>query len=631
MMKIARAAASFLLIALSAVAASQAAGPITITVDATDAPRNLFHAKLVIPASPGPLSLLYPEWIPGEHQPNGPINDLAGLKFTANGQTLAWRRDDVSMFTFHIEVPQGASSVEVSLDFLGPASEQGFSSSASATARLLVISWNQLLLYPAGINPHDLTYVPRLALPQGWKYASALEKTGQNGNTVEFRPVPLNSLIDSPVISGAHFKVVALAPEITPPHRIDMAADSEAALNMSASQLAGYNQMVRETQALFGTRHYRHHDFLFSFSDHIAHFGLEHHESSDNRVRERALIDGYFPASGAGLLTHEFVHSWNGKFRRPLGLVTSDYQQPMKDELLWVYEGLTTYLGEVLAARSGLYTVDEFRQHLAISAAEMENNTGRQWRPLIDTAIASPILLQREQRWMAWRRSSDYYEESELIWLEADVLIRQQTQGRRSLDDFCHSFFGGPNNGPELKPYTFDDVVNSLNQVAAYDWRKFFMDRIYTIHPHAPLDGIENAGWKLVYDETPGYIMQGDEQVRRRLDLRYSVGFRVRTDTAVIEDVTPGFPAFAAGLGPGMRVVSVNGREFSSAAIDAAITAAKSSSEPIVITAQNGEFIDTYRIDYHDGEKYPSLRRDDSKRDVLSDIIKPHAGTSAER
>jgi len=535
------------------------------------------------------------------------------------------------MYTFYLNVPQGASSLEVSLDFLGPASEQGFTSSANETARLLVISWNQVLLYPAGINPHDLMYAPRLTLPQGWKYGSALETTSQAGNTIEFQPVALTTLIDSPVISGAHFKVVDLATDIKPPYRIDMAADSDAALNMSANQLAGYNQMVRETQALFGTRHYRHYDFLFTFSDHVAHFGLEHHESSDNRVRERALIDGYFPASGAGLLTHEFVHSWNGKFRRPIGLVTSDYQQPMKDELLWVYEGLTTYLGEILAARSGLYTADEYRQHLAIDAAEMENNRGREWRPLVDTARSTVMLQQRETRWQAWRRGSDFYPESAMIWLETDVLIRQMTHGSRSLDDFCHIFFGGPNNGPEVKPYAFDDVVKGLNQVAAYDWRKFLLDRIYTIQPHAPMAGIENSGWKLVYEETPGYIMQGDEQVRRRLDLRYSLGMRIRTDTAVIEDVTPEFPAFAAGLGPGMRIVSVNGREFTSSVMNAAMVAAKNSSDPITITAQNGEFVDTYRVAYHGGEKYPALRRDESKPDVLGHIIKAHAGAVAER
>jgi len=630
-MKLARCAIVLLIAVISAFPATPPATPITLSVDATDAARNLFHAKLAIPASPGPLTLYYPKWIPGEHQPSGPINDLAGLKFTANGQTLAWRRDDVSMYTLYVDVPQGASSVEVSLDFLGPASEQGFTSSANATARLLVISWNQVLLYPSGINPHDLTYAARLTVPQGWKYGTALETTTQNGNTIDFRPVALTTLIDSPVISGAHFKVVELAPDIKPAHRIDMAADSEAALNMSANQLAGYNQMIRETQALFGSRHYRHYDFLFTFSDHVAHFGLEHHESSDNRVRERALIDGYFPASGAGLLTHEFVHSWNGKFRRPAGLVTSDYQQPMKDDLLWVYEGLTTYLGEILAARSGLYTADEFRQHLAIDSAEMENNRGREWRPLVDTARSTVMLQQRETRWQAWRRSSDFYPESAMIWLEADVLIRHMTHGNRSLDDFCHIFFGGPNNGPELKPYTFDDVVSTLNQVAAYDWRKFLLDRIYTIQPHAPMAGIENSGWKLVYEETPGYIMQGDEQVRRRLDLRYSVGMRIRTDTGAIEDVTPGFPAFAAGLGPGMRIISVNGREFTSSAMDAAMLAAKNSSEPIVITAQNGEFVDSYRIVYHDGEKYPSLRRDESKPDVLTDIIRAHAGTANDR
>ncbi len=600
-------------------------GPITITVDATDARRNIFHSTLVIPAEPGPLTLLYPEWIPGEHEPSGPIEDLAGLKFTAAGKTLEWRRDLVNMFAFHLDVPTGANAVEISLDYLSSAKEEGYSSTANATEKLMVVNWNQVLLYPDGYSPRDLTYAAKLKLPPGWKYGTALETAATAGDLLEFRPVPLNQLVDSPVISGEYFKVVNLAPEVTPPHRIDMAADSEAALAINSMELDGYNQMVREAGALFGARHYEHYDFLFSMSDHIAHFGLEHHQSSDNRMRERVLIDGYFAASGAGLLTHEFVHSWNGKFRRPADLATADYQQPMKDDLLWVYEGLTEYLGEILAARSGLYTPDEFRQQLAIHAASMQNHAGRDWRPLIDTAVSSPVLLRREQRWNAWKRSADYYQESELIWLEADTIIRQLSKNRRSMDDFCQSFFGGPNEGPQLKTYTLEDVVNALNQIAAYDWRTFLMNRVYQVQPRIPSAGIENSGWKLEYDDIPGYVFQGVEQTGHEVDVRYSLGMRIDTYSNQILDVTPGFAAFQAGLAPGMTVIAVNGRQFSPAALHTAIFEAKGKPTPISIQARNGEFVHNYRLDYHEGEKYPVLRREANHPDVLADIIRPHA------
>ncbi|HXP45680.1 MAG TPA: hypothetical protein VN810_00310, partial [Terriglobales bacterium] len=316
-------------------------GTITLAVDATDAARSLFHARLVIPVTAGPLTLFYPEWIPGEHGPTGPLVNLAGLKMTANGKPLAWRRDDVDMYALHVDVPQGASALEIALDYLGPVKEEGFSAAASSTQQLALISWNQVLLYPQGKPPHELMYAASLRLPAGWKFATPLEIASQTGDTPEFKPVTLNSLIDSPVLSGAHFRVVPLAAEITPAHRLDLAADSEAALDIPADVVSEYSQLVRETGALFGARHYGHYDFLISLSDHVAHFGLEHHQSSDDRMRERAFVDGYLYASGGGLLPHEFTHSWNGKYRRPAGLATANYQEPMKGELLWVYEGLT--------------------------------------------------------------------------------------------------------------------------------------------------------------------------------------------------------------------------------------------------------------------------------------------------
>ncbi|MFI5090263.1 MAG: M61 family metallopeptidase [Terriglobales bacterium] len=600
-------------------------GTITLAVDATDAPRSLFHARLVVPVAAGPLTLFYPEWIPGEHGPTGPIANLAGLKITANGKPLAWRRDDVEMYAFHVDVPRGASTLEIVLDYLGPVKEEGFSAAASTTQQLALISWNQLLLYPQGKPPRELMYAASLRLPAGWKFATPLEVASQTGDTLEFKPVTLNFLIDSPVLSGAHFRVVPLAAEMTPAHRLDLAADSEAALDIPADVVSEYSQLVRETGALFGARHYWHYDFLISLSDHVAHFGLEHHQSSDDRMRERAFVDGYLYASGGGLLPHEFTHSWNGKYRRPAGLATANYQEPMKGELLWVYEGLTQYWGTILSGRSGLWTREQTRQHLAIITAELDTTSGRTWRPLSDTAIAAQILYLAPREWEAWRRSVDFYDESTLIWLDVDTTIRELTQGQRSLNDFSRLFFGGPYTGPELKTYTFDDVVNTLNQVVAHDWRTFLDTRLSSTALHAPMGGLERSGWKLVYTETASPVFQGIEAIDHVTDVRYSLGMVVREPDAILRDVLPDSPAWQAGIGPGMKVLGVNGRAYSATELHDAIRAAKNGTQPIQLLVQNGAFQNTYSVNYHGGERYPELERIPNTPDMLGEIIKPMA------
>ncbi|MGC2324203.1 MAG: M61 family peptidase [Terriglobales bacterium] len=597
-------------------------GTITLAVDATDAPRNLFHARLVLPVSPGTLTLYYPEWIPGEHGPTGPLVNLAGPKITAAGKPLPWRRDDVDMYAFHVDVPQGVSSLQITLDYLGPVREEGFSSASSSTQQLTMISWNQLLLYPQGKPPRELMYAASLRLPAGWKFASALEVASQTGDTVEFKPVALNMLVDSPVLSGAHFRSVLLAREINPPHRLDLAADSDAALELSDDVIAEYSQLVRETGALYGARHYRHYDFLVSLSDHVAHFGLEHHQSSDDRMRERVFVDGNLYASGASLLPHEFTHSWNGKYRRPAGLATANYQEPMKGELLWVYEGLTQYLGTILSARSGLWTPEQLRQQLAITTAQLDTTSGRTWRPLRDTAITAQILFGAPSEWQAWRRSVDFYDEGTLIWLDVDTTIRELTKGRRSLNDFCRLFFGGADTGPELKTYTFDDVVNTLNQVAAHDWRAFLNTRLDSTSPRAPMGGIEHGGWKLVYVETESPVFLAIETLDRLTDVRYSLGMVIREPEATLRDVLPDSPAWQAGIGPGMKLLGVNGTAYSATVLHEAIRAATKGSQPIQLLIQNGAFQSTYSVNYHAGEKYPDLERIPNAPDMLGEIIK---------
>ena len=600
---------------------------IAITVDASEAPRHILHARLTIPATPGEMTFYYPKWVPGEHGPTGPIAELAGVKFTFNGQPLAWRRDLVDMYAFLVQVPQAATTVEVTLDFLLP-SQGMFSGGASASAQMGVLSWNQVLLYPKGWTSDELTYTATLRLPEGWKYGTALDTAKESPQGVEFAPVSLTTLVDSPVIMGAHYRVAPLAAGETPSHEIDMAADSEVALEMSPESREAYNQLVAETGALFGARHYRHYHFLLSLSDNVAHFGLEHHESSDNRIGERSLVDENLRKASAGLLPHEFVHSWNGKHRRPAGLATPDYQQPMKTDLLWVYEGLTTYLGGILTARSGLETPEQYREDLAAVAAELDNRPGRTWRPLADTAVAAQTLYGAPSEWSSWRRGVDFYDESDLIWLEADVTLRQLSHGQRSLDDFCHRFHGGQSGPPALKTYTFEDVVNTLNEVAPYDWKAFLTARLNSTSPRAPLGGIEGGGWKLAYNETLPGQQQARESTRQYIDVSYSLGFRVNNGGGVL-DVIPGTPAAEAGLAPGTKILGVDGRRWNPSRspnlLREAIRAAKGRSQPLRLLVENADYYKTIEINYHGGERYPHLERDASKPDLLGEIIKPHA------
>ncbi|HXH28104.1 MAG TPA: M61 family peptidase [Candidatus Polarisedimenticolia bacterium] len=602
--------------------------PIVLQVDASEAPRKIFHARLTIPARPGPLTLLYPKWIPGEHGPSGPIADLAGLKISAGGRDIPWSRDLTDMFTFHCEVPAGASTVEATFDYLSPAALDGFSAGASATAQLAVVSWNQLLLYPKGPASDDLRYTASLRLPDGWRFGTALpieEGEGSAGGTLRFKTVSLTTLVDSPVITGAMFRVVPLAPGTTPPHEIDMAADSEAALAMSPEQVAAHSRLVDEALTLFGATHYRDYHFLYTLSDHTAHFGLEHHESSDNRVGERTLLDDDRRRVAVTLLPHEFVHSWNGKYRRPADLATPDYQKPMESDLLWVYEGLTDYLGFVLTGRSGLESADLLRQRLADIAADMAHRPGRTWRPLVDTATSAQILYGLRPAWSSWRRGVDFYREGVLIWLEADVIIRQRTNGSRSLDDFCRRFHGGTSGGPEMVPYTTRDVYDALNAVAPYDWEKFFHDRVYVAPTEPPLGGIEGAGWRVAYAPTRTDYLKAREDVDKQVDGASSIGITVSKKNGEILDAIPGMAAADAGVAPGMRLVAVNGRAFSADVLRDALAATTRSRGGLELLVENAGYYRTYSLDYHGGDRYPILERMESRPDLLSQILKPHA------
>jgi predicted metalloprotease with PDZ domain len=602
----------FLVVALTFSALPAPGESVSLTVDATKTPQKFLAVHLVLPVKPGPLTLYYPKWIPGEHSPGGPIANLTGLHFEADGKPIPWQRDLLDVFTFHVDIPAGVTHLDAKYNYIE-------APGASATDKLLILEWNEVALYPAGTPAEKLMYQATILLPEGWKFGSSLPVERASGNKVEFKPISLDLLVDSPIIAGEYYRVV----DITPPgepihHEIDMAADSEEALNMSPAIQKDMTNLVAESGKLFGARHYRDYHFIFGLSDHVAHFGLEHHESNDSRLPERVLLGPDAGMSVGGLLSHEFMHSWNGKFRRPADLTVPYYEQPMETDLLWGYEGLTDYLGPLLAARSGLWTPDQYHQYLASIAAQLgPGRPGRTWRPLLDTASGEPMPGGRGG-WLNWRRGTDYYDEGDLLWLEVDTIIRRESKGQKSIDDFCHIFHGGPNNGPEVKTYTFDQLVQTLNQVVAFDWAGFLHERLNSTSAQAPTGGIENAGWKVDFEPEPARLSGR----RGNPGDMYSIGLQIGDD-GTVSDAIVGSPAFEAGISSGMKVIGVNGRVYRHDLLEDAIKEAKDSGKPISLMFVIDEYIQTAKIDYHGGARYPHLVREESKPDLLDEIIKP--------
>ncbi|HYX20517.1 MAG TPA: PDZ domain-containing protein, partial [Thermoanaerobaculia bacterium] len=557
-----------------------------------------------------------------------------GLKIGAAGKPLPWRRVPTEIWNVTCDVPAGVAAIDVAFDYTPP-----LHAWTTATDRLLVANWWPLLVYPVGPGDDATVFTPSLRLPAGWKFGTALPVERTNGDTVVFAPTSLVMLIDSPVLAGAHFRTIELTPGQTPAHYLHLAADSEAALAIPDDDVAHYRRLVAEAYALFGARHYRDYHFLLTLSDHVPSNGLEHHEASDNRALERSFLDDGPRKILGTLLSHEYVHSWNGKYRRPKGLVSgvsADYQEPVDSRLLWVYEGLTEYYGDVLGARSGLRSPELYRENLALAAASMEYQKGREWRPLEDTATAAQLLYDARADWADWRRGVDFYTESELIWLDADVLIREKTGGKKSLDDFVRTFHGPPGGAPEVRTYEYADVVAALQSVLPYDWNGFFETRVRSVAPRAPLGGIESGGWRLAYNDVEPDLTEAAEGETKIYDFWYSLGIMVDgeggkgdSDAGAIRDVVPGLPAAAAGVAPGMRLVAVNGRRYSERVLRDALRAARDGKAPIELLVENVEMFRTYRVDYHGGERYPHLVRDESKTDWVSAIGKPLTSAGA--
>jgi predicted metalloprotease with PDZ domain len=610
--------------ALSAcIGSAQAAPTATVDVDAREIGRGLQRVHLVLPVKAGKLTLMYPKWLPGEHGPTGPIGGLTSLKFSSGGKTIPWQRDGVEMYAFHLNIPANTTTLDVSFDVVSELQAGSTNAVRTATDALAIILWNQLVLYPLGTQSDNMQITASLRLPAGWKLGSALHQTGSSGDTLQFAPTSLTTLVDSTGLAGKYFKTVELGG--TRPVYLHIAADDAAAIQISDATTAQMRKLVKEAEALFGATHYNEYHFLWTLSEQIGFQGIEHHESSDNRSPERSLIDdGLLHSSGVQtLLPHEYTHSWNGKYRRPAGLATGNFDSPMLGELLWVYEGLTEYIGMVLSARSGLANLADARDNWANIAADMDSHKGREWRPLSDTAVAAQLNYFVAPEWLAWTRGVDYYEESALLWLEADTIIRSKTNGAKSLDDFCKAFHGAPSTAPKVVPYTFDDIVKTLNSVVAYDWRGFWMERLSRTRAGAPLEGLKAAGWKLTYDGEPSAEQKGDEAANKMSNYFYSLGFSIKDEAAVVTALVPGSPADIAGIAPGSHMVAIDGRKYSKDALSDALKAGGNDSRALKLLVDKDDMFVTLDVKYAGHARYPRLQRDESTTDYLTAILTP--------
>jgi predicted metalloprotease with PDZ domain len=603
-----------------------AAVRIDLDVDATDVVHGIQHVHLLIPVGAGGLTLAYPKWIPGEHRPTGPITQLMNLHVQAHDAVVPWQRDVRDAYLFHLTLSSGTSAVDVRFDFFSPPKTfgPGFGETPDATENLIVLAFNQLILYPVGLSADEIEVKTRVRIPAAWQADCALPLARVGGGDITLPVVSLSTLVDSPLLAGRYFRGIALTGNATGT-RVSVVADRQGDLAVDEQLVQGLNRLVPEATAVFGPGHYRRYVWLVALGNRLGHDGIEHHESSDVREAE-ALFTATPFAIDWRLFPHEYVHSWNGKYRRPDGLATPNYQQPMLDDLLWVYEGLTRYYGDfVLTARSRLATPEQTRAYLAYVAALMAHDRpGRNWRSIADTAIAYPDYGQAPSQWEAARRGSDFYGEMLLVWLEADALIRKQTLGARSLDDFCRSFFAGPERAPAMRSYRREDVIAALNRVVAFNWDAFFTRRVASVNPSPPLAAFEAVGWRVTYDDLPNDFLGALESTTDVSDLSLSLGLWVQRDGTIV-DVVEGSPAFEAGMAPAMKLTALNGSEWTTEAARRALVQAENSGRPLEFeVAYDGETRKLI-IDYHGGLRYPHLQRVAGAPDILGAILTSRA------
>lgn len=611
--------------------------PIRITADLTESSRRVFHAEIDLPVHAGPAVFTSPLWIPGSHAPNGPVGGITGLVFTANGKVLPWRRDEVTLAEFHVDIPAGVRSVHAHVDAIV---------TSRATREMAMLEWDTVMLYPARAPVNAIRIEPAVTFPAGWGIGTALTKIGKESTprsvladqaahlppadavTIQYAQTTVEQLEDSPVLVGNHFREYRLAPEVKPAHLLDVAGDTAVDAEFRPEVLRALNNLVREARVEYGTAHYREYHFLVTRSQYAGGYGgLEHAQSTDIGIQRSSMSDEAHQIADADLFAHEFTHSWNGKYRRPTGIYQMDFATPVQARLLWIYEGLTQYLGDVLATRAGLKTQEQFRDMLALTAADLDTQSGRNWRSTEDTAVAASLM--RGGGWANWRRGKAYYEEGEVLWLDVDTLLRSLTRNRRSLDDFAQLFLGkGGDTGPAVLPYDLEEVIRDLNDIAPHDWAGFFHDRVATIQRHADVDGIVRGGCAVVYTDHPSateqYLADPAGSLYAGEDFWYSLGLRV-DESGNLMDVRWNSVADAARLSPKQKLLTVNGTPYTVAVLHDAIGAAMVDRKPLrLVLRQDGEDI-AADLDYQTGERFPHLACSQADTSLLDLIARPRS------
>lgn len=596
------------------------ADPMVLSVDASQAGRGILFVHERIPVNGTSVKIVYPKWIPGEHGPTGPLNNLAALRVSADGKPLQWRRDQIDMWGFHVDVPGGVRSIDVDFDVLmnGPGD-------VMASGEVAVLNWNRVLLYQDGIDSHDYYVKPSIVLPAGWDFGTALTGT-RSGARANFTTVPLNMLVDSPLDMGAHVKKWTLFKDAQTYVEMDAFADAPQNLDITPDLLKAYERVPAEAFALYGSRHFANYHALLALTNGIGFQGIEHHQSSDDRAPADFLTNPQVSVAAGDLVTHEFSHSWNGKYRRPADLTTPNFQVPQQTDLLWVYEGMNQYLGDLLSFRSGIRDPKSYPQYLASIYASMDSETGRDTTPLIDLTTGAPYYYTAGGQYHAIRRSAgDFYTEGELIWLDADTIIRDRSHGARSLDTFLHKFTAPAVTGPVVDPYTRAQVEATLNEVQPYDWHGFFEKYVYEISPHPPSDDLARAGWKLVYTDKPNAFIAAEASTRQShpINAWYSIGLSLSGSR--VNDVRYGSPAWQAGFAPGMNVDAIDGQKFDGEVLDYVLGRAQHSGTPISVVVDESGWFRTLSLNYHGGILYPHLERIKGTPDMLAEIMRPHA------
>ena len=591
-------------------------GTMTINVDATDIQRAIYRVTQTIPVErAGPMTLLFSTWLPGKHAPRGEIEKLGGLKISAGGKELAWKRDNLDVTAFHIDVPEGVKQIDLGFNFVSATkSDQG---RVVMTPAMMNLQFEQVSLYPAGYFTRRIPVKATVRYPEGWTAASAL-KADIAGSTYSYELTDYETLVDSPVFAGKYFRREQLTPKVG----LNIVADEAKYLAATPAQIAAHRKLVEQAVKLFGVEHYDRYEFLLALTDEMGGIGLEHHRSSENGVNREYFTEWDKGPGRRNLLPHEMTHSWNGKFRRPAGNWTPNFNTAMNDDLLWVYEGQTQFWGYVLGARSGLFSKQETLDALASIAANLDERAGRQWRPLRDTTNDPVISARRPKGWTSWQRSEDYYNEGMLVWLEADTIIRKASRGKKSMDDFAKTFFGGKDGDWGISTYVFDDVVAALNSVVPHDWAGFLTARLGEKATGAPLKGLTDGGYRLVYTAEPTSFIKDAERRAGNSDLSYSIGLSVKKSGEVTQ-VMWDSPAFAAGVRVGDKIVAVAATAYSEDRIKDAITAAKGGQQAIRLLIQSGDRYRDAEIAYSGGLRYPRLEKTGNGPATLDTLLEP--------